>query len=52
MNPLLMQYRQSQNRAFGWKESFANRTVAEASDMPHLFAPGEGFEYGIGVDCE
>lgn len=47
-----MQYRKFQNRAFGWKESFENRTVAETCDMPILFAPGESCEYGLGIDCK
>ena len=52
MDPALMQYRATQNRAVGWKESFASRTVTEGSDAPLLFAPGEKWQYSTGVDCK
>lgn len=45
-----MQYRTYQNRKFGLKDSFNTSTIIEATDVPLLFEPGTGWEYGVGID--
>lgn len=50
VDPLIMQYRAWQKRAFGMKESFQDRNVPDANDFPLIYVPGENWAYSVGAD--